>query len=168
MISITTVIQYIHKYKTQAETNAGGNCPFRYERFINFWLRFFDTRIETQFLKAYANHTTWPQRAAHLVMSKVSVGRDPKNPTTSFNSRKSSLCLHGHISTPNWQFFKIFKYSGPFLLGMTPSTLQPYFLSGGLLWQWWLSYPLRASVKCTNWLYTWAVNPNSSKPNQTE
>ena len=38
----------------------------------------------------------------------------------------------------------------------------------GLLWQWWLSYPLRTSVNCTNWLHTWTLNPNSSKPNQTE
>ena len=38
----------------------------------------------------------------------------------------------------------------------------------GLLWQWWLWYPLRTSVNCTNWLHTWTLNPNSSKPNQTE
>ena len=32
----------------------------------------------------YANHTIWPhKRAAHPVMFKISVGRDPKNPTTS-------------------------------------------------------------------------------------
>ena len=36
----------------------------------------------------------------------------------------------------------------------------------GLLWQSPLSYPLRASVNCTNWLHTWTLNPNSSKPNQ--
>ena len=50
----------------------------------------------------------------------------------------------------------------------TISSLQPYFLSGGLLWQWWLSYLLHTSVNCTNWLYTWTLNQNSSKPNQTE
>ena len=41
----------------------------------------------------YANH---PQRAAHLV---ISVGRDPKNPTTSFNGPNSTLCLNGRNST---------------------------------------------------------------------
>ena len=30
-------------------------CCFRYEQFINFWLRFFDTRRENQFLKVLAN-----------------------------------------------------------------------------------------------------------------
>ena len=38
----------------------------------------------------------------------------------------------------------------------------------GLLCQWWLSYPLCTSVNCTNWLPTWTLYPNISKPNQTE
>ena len=38
----------------------------------------------------------------------------------------------------------------------------------GLLWQWWLSYPLHTSLNYTNWLHTWTLNPNSSTPNQTE
>ena len=47
--------------------------------FINFWLRFFDTRRETQFWKVFANHTMLTiyadhhQRAAHLVMFKISI-----------------------------------------------------------------------------------------------
>ena len=65
----------------------------RYERFIDFLLRFFDTRRETQFFKAYANHTI--QHAANtLVMSKISVSRDPKNPITSFNGQNSTLNLN--------------------------------------------------------------------------
>ena len=130
-------------------------------RFINFWLRFFDTGRGTQLWKFYANHTMlyplcW--RAAHLVMFKISVGRDPKNPTTSFNGRKVSSRpqwsnLNFSVSMVQFQLtlFKILKFS---LLGMTSSTLQPHFLSGGLLWQWWLSYLLRASVNRTNWLCT--------------
>ena len=39
------------KYKTQVTP------LFRYEPFINFWLRFFDTRRETQFLKVFRSHT---------------------------------------------------------------------------------------------------------------
>ena len=38
----------------------------------------------------------------------------------------------------------------------------------GLLWQSPVSYPLRTSVNCTNWLHIWTLNQNSSKPNQTE
>ena len=68
----------------------------------------------------------------------------------------------------NWLFFKILKFSGSSLLGMTSTTLQSHFLSGGLLWQWWLSYPLRTSVNCTNSLHTWALKPDRLKPNQTE
>ena len=69
-------------------------------------------------------------------------------------------------SLPPWSylnfstdFFKILKLSGPSLLDMMTSTLQPHFLSRGLLWQRWLSYPLCTSVNCTKWLYTWALNP---------
>ena len=35
----------------------------------------------------------------------------------------------GPKSTPNWLFFKIFKFLGPSLPGMTSFTLQPHFLS---------------------------------------
>ena len=126
----------------------------------------------------YADHTIWPhQRAAHLVIFKISVGRDRKKTQLHLqrpksnsrpNGRNSTLCHHGPISTLNWLFFKILKFSGPSLPGMTLSTLQPHFLSGDLLRQWWLSYSLRTSVNSTNWLYTWALNRNSSNPNQTE
>ena len=79
------------------------------------------------------------QRAVHLVMFKISVGRDPKIPTTCangqnstlcLNGRNSNLCLHGLMSTFNWLFFKNLKFSGPCLPSMMSSTLQPHFLSG--------------------------------------
>ena len=54
--------------------NTGGLYCFRYEWFINS-----STRGERH--NSYnANH---PQREVHLVMFKISVGRDPKSPTTS-------------------------------------------------------------------------------------
>ena len=44
----------------------------------------------------YDDHTIWPlQRAAHLVMFKISIGRDPKNPTI-------SLMIQIQLST-QWQ-----------------------------------------------------------------
>ena len=66
--------------------------------FINFWLRFFDMRRETQFWKVYADHTMltplcW--RAAHLGMFKISVGRDKKNSTTSSTAQV--------LLSPQWQ-----------------------------------------------------------------
>ena len=54
---------------------------------------------------------------------KISAGRDLKNLTAHLNGRK----LNSSFQNP--------QISGPSLLGMTSSTLQPYFLSGGLLWQ---------------------------------
>ena len=64
------------------------------------------------------------QRAAHLVMFKISVGRDPKNPTTSFNCQNptrlstvkiqlsafqnpqilSHVIIHTPASFPVWGF----------------------------------------------------------------
>ena len=86
------------------------------------------------------------QRAVLLAMFKISVGRDPKNSTLLRNDRElNSLCPNGREinclpawSTFNCHVFKILQKSAPTLLDMTSSTLQPHFLSGGVLWQWWL------------------------------
>ena len=94
MISITTVIQtHIHIQMRIQIQNTGGLCCFRYEQVYKFLTSVLDDgRGDTQFLKVYANHTmlTPPPRAAHLVMFKNSVSRDPKNPTTSFNGQNST------------------------------------------------------------------------------
>ena len=75
MISITTVIQT--HLKTPAESVVSGT-----KRFIDLLTSFHgDSRREIQFLLC----------TAHLVMFKISVGRDLKNPTISF---------HGQNPTP--------------------------------------------------------------------
>ena len=64
-------------------------------RFINFWLWSMVTlRRETQFLKAYANHTmlTTPQRTVHLVMFKISVHHCWSR-SARLNGRKLNYCL---------------------------------------------------------------------------
>ena len=100
-----------------------------------------------------ANH---PQRAAHLVVFEISVSRDPKILTAAVTVENSILSVpmaetQSSASMiqcqPSTDSLKILKFSGPPLPGMTSFTLQPHFLSWGLLWQWWLSYPLHASVK---------------------
>ena len=101
-----------------------------------------DTRRETQFFLCWPQ----PQRAAHLVMFKISIHLCRSRPEK-LNCNGRKLNSMPPLSDLNWIFFKILKFSGPSLLGMTSSTLRPYFLSGELLWQWWLSYPLRTSVK---------------------
>ena len=117
MISIATAIQI------QADTVVSGT-----KAFINFWLRFFEARKETQFLKVYANHTTWLHPHARCILWCL-------------RSQSLEICKtwpHASMaetqrSNLNWHFFKIFKFSGPFSPGMSSSTLQPHFLSDGLL-----------------------------------
>ena len=72
MISITVHIQM--QIQTHTNTQVGSNTQatplFTYKPFINFWLKFFDTRKETQFLKVFRDHTmlTTPKYSAHLVV----------------------------------------------------------------------------------------------------
>ena len=114
----------------QIQANTGRLCCFKFERVYWFLTSVHgDTRRETQILKVYANHTmltTQCWRSAHLVMFKISVGRDPKNPSTCLNvwELNSMPQCQKHNSLPpwsnlNWLFFKIPKFSGPFLPGMT-------------------------------------------------
>ena len=78
--SIPIVIQYIHKYASgllfQIRTGLSISefGPWRHEER--------DTILTM---------LTPTKRAAHLVMFKISVGRDPKNPTTSFNGQNPTL-----------------------------------------------------------------------------
>ena len=76
-------------------------CCFRYKRLINFLTSAHSNTRRERHNSYYANY---PQHMAHRVMFKISVSRDLKNPTTSFNgpnptlcpnSRNSTLCLHG-------------------------------------------------------------------------
>ena len=81
-----------------------------------------------------ANH---PQRAAHLVMFKISVVRDPKIPPIS-STAQIQLSADSFSKTSNSQDHLIWAWRHPHA--------NPFSI-WGLLWQWWLSYPLRAGVK---------------------
>ena len=152
MISITTVLQ-IH---IQIQSNTKHRWTQIHSRlrcsgtnsFINFWLWFFDTRRET-ILKSLSFHTmlTTPQRSAHLVVQ------------SQFLNTMVGIQLNLFKNLPNSQ---------PISSGHDVIHTPTPFPVWGLSWQWWLSYPLYASVNCTNWLHTWTLHPNSSKPNQTE
>ena len=133
----------------------------RYERFINFWLRFFDAGRERQFLKVFRNYTmlTKPKRLTHLVVQSqflsTMVGTQLFNAMvgpqllhiivgpqlltimvgtqlllSAIEADNPTLSLHRPKSTPNWHFFKIFKFWGPSLPGMTSFTFQHHFPSG--------------------------------------
>ena len=94
-----------------------------------------------------------PQRTANLVMFKISIGRDPKNPTTSFIGQNPTLNSVAEEPTlasivqSRLTLFKILRFSRPSLPGMTSSTLQPISCLGVYYDRWWLLYPLHASVK---------------------
>ena len=138
--------------------------------FINSWLRSMATRRE--WYNSYYANPIPNGRCILWCLRSLSV--EIWKPNYIFNGPNSTLAsmvetqLSFSMIQSQLLFFKILKFSGPSLPGMTSSTLQPHFLSGGLLWQWWLSYPLRASIKLHQLLCAWTLNPNSSKHNQTE
>ena len=172
MISITTVLQIHLQMQKHRRTPL-----FRYKWFINFWLQFFDTRREIQFLKVFCNHTmlTIPniQHISWCFRSQlIFAGRDPKNLTAAAMSENSTVCLHGPMSTFNSMvgFQLLNTMVGPQLACFLKSSNSEPTSSGhdvihtpasfsvwGLLWQWWLSYPLHASVK----LYPMTMHLNS-------
>ena len=78
----------IHK-RIQADTNTQATPLFRYESFINIWLRFFDTRRETQFFKSLSYHTM------------LTTSFNGRNPTLCPNARNSTIVFHGPTSNPN-------------------------------------------------------------------
>ena len=115
----------------------------KYRRTLSFQVRtvlltsnFGSSTLGERHNSYHANHS---KRAAHLVLFKISVGKDSKNPTTSSTAQiqlyastagtqlSVSMVQSQHL---NWLFFKILKFSGPSLPGMTSSIFQPHFLSG--------------------------------------
>ena len=126
MISITTVHMHMQKHR-RTLCCSGTNVLL---------ISVFDcsTQGKRQFLKVFRN-----QRSAHLVIQSQFlnplVGPNSSTPWPELNfkaedsilcpsGRSSMVCLHGPQSTPNWPFFKIFKFSGPSLPGVTSFTLQ--------------------------------------------
>ena len=164
MRSITTVIQYIYKHM------------YTYRRTLSFqvWTRLLtlvhgDTRRETQFLKVYANHTmlTPLHCVVHLVVFKISISRDLKIPTSSFNGQNPTLLVEYPTLASMVQSQLTFSkstYSQDHLFrawhhphSNPISCLVAYYD------KWWLLYPLRVSITAPV-----LRDSNSSKPYQTE
>ena len=103
-----------------------------------------------------ANHT---QCVAHLVMFKISVGRDTKNLNSTLcpHGSNSTFCLHGPISTSQLTLFQNPQILRTISSGHDIIHTPAPFPVWGLLWQWWLSYPLRTSIK----LYPMPMRLNS-------
>ena len=106
--------------------------------FNNFWLRSFDTRRETHFLKVYDNHTTLtpPPRAAHLVMFKISTCRNPKNSTARLNGRKLNYFFSKSSNSPDHLFW-----------GLRHLHSSPVSCLGVYYDIWWLSCSFNTRVR---------------------
>ena len=130
-----------------------------------------DTRRETPFLEVFTNHTmlTPPQRAVHLVMSKISVGRDPKKNKKQLHLSTVKFQLSPQWSNLNWLFSKSSNSQGHLFRAWRHLHSSPIScLKGFSQDKWWLSYPLRASVTASNDFATVLRDSISSKPYQTE
>ena len=138
------------------DTNRGGT-----NEFISFYLQSLAARGERhKIIKAYANHTmlippptdTHTDRA-HLVVFKISPGRDPKwsafqikkKTTVRFNNRNLTYSL--------FQNPQILRTSLPGMTSSAHSILSngrpAYFLSGGLLWKMMIVIFFAPSDYCT-------------------
>ena len=162
MISIQRYI-YKCKYKTQMQAKTGGICCFGYERFYQLLTSILRHEergtILTMLTIPNAQLILWCFRSLLLEIRK-----------TQLHLSTVETQLHLQWSKSNSQ---LTLFQNPQILRTISSRhdvihTQASFPVWGLLLQWWLSYPLRVSVKLYQWLCTWTLNPNSSKPNQTE
>ena len=125
-------------WRKQADTNAGGLCCSGTNGFINFWLRYFDTRRETQFLLCLRYYAD-PNNAWHILgcLRSLSVEIRKKKqlhlqrPNPNFNSMAENSILYAPMKENSticlwWSNVN----SGLSLPGMTSFTLKPHFLSG--------------------------------------
>ena len=105
------------------------------------------------------------QCVTHLVMFKISVGRNLKNPTTSFNGQNptfasmvwSQLTLFPNPQIPQDHLFRAWRH---------PHSCPIYCL--GFIMTMVIVISFNTSINCTNWQCTWALISNNSKPKQTE
>ena len=127
---------------TNTYTNTGRLFRFGYEQVYWFLASVHgDTRRETQFLKAYANHTmlTPTQRAAHHLMFEISIHLCPSRSEKlnhTFNSRISTTVFSKSSNSEDHLFWAWrHPHSSPI------SCLGVYYD------KWCVSYPLRAGVR---------------------
>ena len=124
--------------------NTGRLCSSGMNTSCSFWLRFFDMRRETQFLKGFRNHTmlTPPHNARHISWCFRSQFHLRWSGPQKLNRRRNGRKLN---TLPKWQRTQLSasmvqcqlstdsfsKFSETSLPVMTLSTFQPHFLAGG-------------------------------------
>ena len=134
--------------ENKSQTETGGLRCSRTNGLLITWLRFFDTRRETRFLKVFRNHTTLttPQ-VSHISLcfrsQFIFAGRHPENLTTAatvenliqwqrtqFSAQIAETQLSACIVQSrilNCWVFQNPQILSPSLLGLTSSSLQPHF-----------------------------------------
>ena len=170
----------IHKQTTQYKYNSGGQCCSGTNGFINsFTSAHSDTKRERDTILTFltptnARRVLWCLKSLSVEIRKSQLFDPmaesptlfPKPPQMAETQLSDSMVQSQLTTDP---FSKILKFSAHlFRAWRHPHSSTISCLEVGLLWQSPLSYPLPASVNCTNWLYTWTLYPNSSKPNKTE
>ena len=169
VMSITTVIQI----RKQADSVVSGTNGLLISDFGSWRHKERDTILTMLTILSDPN----AQRILWCLRSQlISTGRDPKNLTATatvenstlwLNGRNSTLCLYGPISTDSFSKFSNSK-DHLFRAWRHPHSSLISCL-GGLLWQWWLSYPSCTSVKLHPMtMHLNLRDSNSSKPIQTE
>ena len=140
IISITTVIQTHLQMRKQADSAVLTRTVLLTSDFGS------STRGERH-SSYYADHTIWPPtRVAHLAMFWISVGRDPKIPTTSFNSQSqlstqrqrtqlSASMVQCQLSTVLFENLQILRTISSWHDVIHNSAPFPVW---GLLWRCWL------------------------------
>ena len=136
MLCTTTIILWITTAHIQMQIQ--GNTKHRRLRcsrtnvLLTSWIRFFDTRKEA-ILKSLSlgtsrgpfsisQHHGWTPISQHHCLNSTS-----QLHLSASVADHPNVCLYDPKSPPNRLFFKIFKFSGPSLLGITSFTLQPHF-----------------------------------------
>ena len=95
------------------------------------------------------------QCTAHLVIFKITVGRDLKTVKIQLPLQWSRTQLSPKWSNSNWPFSKSSNSQDHLFQAWRQPPSSPISCLEVSYDKWWLSYPLRASVNCTNWLCTW-------------
>ena len=150
-----------HNCDTNTFKNTDGLCRLSYER-VYLFLDFGPWRHEVR--DTMITMLTPPQRVAPLAMFKISVGRDMKNPTTSFigqnptpNGPIPNSCLNGSISTDT--FLKSSKSQEHLFWAWHQPHSSPIFCLGVFYMTNGIAISFARERK---------IAPNDSKPYQTE
>ena len=136
-----------------------------------------ETRRDTQFIKAYVNHTKRdpPPHTPHLAVSKIStyLCRSRTKTIWSDHIRKNPTAIFNGRNPTELSFSKILKFSGPSLPGMTSTTHSihsncpsgPFLVWEFFLWKIMIILPFPCGGACTLSYDNTSTRGNKALPN---